>query len=250
MTNTATVLQEMLTENTGRSMLDSGDYYGRNWEVNQGRDFENEPEARLAGDTYGLYPRVNVYHWLKHRLDFRPDLTESLENYGHENEVDGMRLMEEWVEKTYPDATGIYGDGTPFTVNTYNHESVLSQVIQFHYFGTEDGTYVALQIHGGCDVRGGYTDPKVFELTDLDGTSILMDRDAGLFCDDCDARWWTDDAGYHWYGEGADDIVEDKIVKSEDLEEGEEFGEGRIVLHEGDVFCPCCGKGKLHASAS
>ena len=40
-------LAEMLQENTGRNFLDSGDYYGRNWEHNQGADFEAQPEGRL-----------------------------------------------------------------------------------------------------------------------------------------------------------------------------------------------------------
>jgi len=44
---TADKLAEMLQENTGRSILDSGDYYGRHWEHNQGADFEAQPEGRL-----------------------------------------------------------------------------------------------------------------------------------------------------------------------------------------------------------
>ena len=33
---TADKLAEMLTENTGRSFLDSGDHYGRNWNTTKG----------------------------------------------------------------------------------------------------------------------------------------------------------------------------------------------------------------------
>ena len=35
-TETQKMLARMLTENTGRNILDSGDAYGRHWEKNQG----------------------------------------------------------------------------------------------------------------------------------------------------------------------------------------------------------------------
>ena len=48
--------------------------------------------------------------------------------------------------------------------NTYNHESNLSQVLQFTAIKLLGEHYVILQIHGGCDVRGGYTDARLFKL--------------------------------------------------------------------------------------
>ena len=50
---TREVIAEMLRENTGRSVLDSGDYYGRHWEANQNRDFEKEPEGLLHLPRWG-----------------------------------------------------------------------------------------------------------------------------------------------------------------------------------------------------
>jgi len=50
-------------------------------------------------------------------------------------------------------------------VNTYNGESMLSQVLQYtSLYHPDEGYYILLQIHGGCDVRGGYTDAKLFRL--------------------------------------------------------------------------------------
>jgi hypothetical protein len=242
--DTATILQNMLTENTGRSILDSGDAYGRNWERNQGRDFENEAEAELEVGSWGLIPTLNVYHWLKERLEYCPEMTEAMEEYGRENDLWGLQLMEAWCEDAYPDATGLWGNRTPFTINTYNGESVLSQVLQYHYFEIDGGGYIALQIHGGCDVRGGYTDPKVFKIIDPD--DLILAAEAGLYCDNCEARWHTDNAGNHWYPNNDEGVFE--IVTSDDLEEGEEFGNGKAVIFEGEAYCPCCGKGKLHAS--
>ena len=55
------------------------------------------------------------------------------------------------------------GYGKMEMINTYNYECHLSQTIQFMLFDDGYGnTYVCLQIHNGCDVRSGYTLPKIF----------------------------------------------------------------------------------------
>ena len=49
-TDTQKLVYAMLTENTGRHMLDSGGAYGRNWERNQANtieDFDNEQEQTI-----------------------------------------------------------------------------------------------------------------------------------------------------------------------------------------------------------
>ena len=83
----------------------------------------------------------------------------------------------------------------PFITNTYNGEDLLSQVLQYHYATITEGpdceqaetetiqsllaseidgrAFVLLAIHGGCDVRGGYTRPRFFWITDDDGISIF-----------------------------------------------------------------------------
>ncbi|MEM4036040.1 MAG: hypothetical protein QXU97_05480 [Fervidicoccaceae archaeon] len=49
--------------------------------------------------------------------------------------------------------------------NTYNFEcNLLSQVLQGITFKVGDDYYVMLQVHNGCDVRGGYTKPRFFKL--------------------------------------------------------------------------------------
>ena len=51
--------------------------------------------------------------------------------------------------------------------NTYNGDSDLSQILQGAWLEDADGdTYLLLQIHGGCDARGGYTDAKLFKPQD------------------------------------------------------------------------------------
>jgi hypothetical protein len=47
--------------------------------------------------------------------------------------------------------------------NSYNGDSDLSQIIQGSWLTVDDEQYLLLQIHGGCDARGGYTDAKLFK---------------------------------------------------------------------------------------
>jgi len=166
-------LVNMLTENTGRHPLDSGGAYGRQWERNQGmtlEDFENLPSVEPVFFGSGIdnpenvetleYFVINVYHYLKDQLEL-DDLSK---------EFNAMPV-EDWDSDYY----GVSAAGEQWlndhefefvrVVNTYNGESMLSQVLQYttvHH--PDEGYYVLLQIHGGCDVRGGYTDAKLFRL--------------------------------------------------------------------------------------
>ena len=206
-------LAEMLTENTGRSFLDSGDYYGRNWEQNQGADFESRPEGRLefwipGGERNGeldIVPTVNVYHFLKDRLDYNSELDQRYREFV-EREALYLDINSALsFVNTLDNAAGIYGDGKPFTTNTYNGEDLLSQILQYVYWSDEDGAHVMLQIHGGCDARGGYTTPVVFDVADHDGTSIFDNARASIYCNDCGKHWDTYD-GCHWEDDCGDSL--------------------------------------------
>ena len=43
------------------------------------------------------------------------------------------------------------------------------------------GTYVALQLHNGCDARGGYTAPKLFEVIDGEKYALADNARATIF---------------------------------------------------------------------
>jgi hypothetical protein len=80
--------------------------------------------------------------------------------------------------------------------NTYNWENLLSQVLQYVQIDADDETYLILQIHNGCDVRGGYTAPRIFKVTDIDYFYLGMTGlDAVCGC----GRIYSDDCGYHWH---------------------------------------------------
>lgn len=147
-------IYEMLTTSTGRHMLDSGDYYGRNWEKNQTRsieDFIAEPVATL--DTCGDLT-ISVFHHLNSCLFLAPELDAEYVEFTKSSEAGHLEDIADFLESISATATA--------SVNTYNHDSALSQVLQYQCFEVCGGEYIALQIHQGADVRGGYTRPVIF----------------------------------------------------------------------------------------
>jgi hypothetical protein len=161
------LVYRMMTENTGRHLLDSGGIYGRNWERNQKlsiKDFMSMPLETLTYDVRQDYFErvVYVFPWLCHTYEL-DDICDKFNRRNNkckdwDGEVYGTsKRAYDWLMKTY-DLEFVRN------YNTYNGESDLSQVLQ----GTElliDGeTYHLIQVHGGCDVRGGYTDAKLFKV--------------------------------------------------------------------------------------
>jgi hypothetical protein len=151
--DTADILAEMFTENTGAHLLDSGGAYGRHWERHQGkttRDFLAAPEIEI--DSYGV--TLNAYHYLNNRLSYDPVMDAALGAYLDQSDNGYLEDME-----TFPETLGAEDI---FTINTYNGDSALSQTLQWTQWTLNGEQYYALQVHGGCDVRGGYTRPRVF----------------------------------------------------------------------------------------
>lgn len=165
------LIYAMLTENTGRALGDSGDAYGRHWQRNQKRsleDFRNEPAAKLEISshtyndgkvTYYFEPTISLFHKLTSTLDLDElcDEFNALPVEDWDGEYYGTSAAGfEWLENhNFYSSEGF---------NSYNGDSVLSQVIQGELLNREGVYYVLLQIHNGCDIRGGYTDAKLFRL--------------------------------------------------------------------------------------
>jgi hypothetical protein len=169
---------EMLTENTGIHNLDSGGAFGRNWQRNQSltiEDFRKRPEATVElsmwrdGEIEAI-PTVDLFHYLSQTLeldDLCKKFNSHVVNDWESEEFYGVSQRgEQWILKRFET------EGESF--NSYNWESTLSQGVQGrHVVHEETGKrYVVLQIHGGCDVRGGYTNAKLFKLS-VDGHYFL-----------------------------------------------------------------------------
>lgn len=294
-TPTQQALYEMLTENTGRHMLDSGGAYGRNWERNQRftiQDFLDREPSTLSG-RWGLEITHDLFHWLDDRVEYEEEIDALFERWattGDREHEPWLVCAERFLHEVLGEVYGIYGEGDPITVNTYNGEDLLSQTIQYVYFEvpetiyltpSHDGfiysslsldedepregvieldsdAYVLLQIHGGCDVRGGYTRPRVFRV--MEEMAILDNAHAGVGCTECPATWYTDD-GYHLYGHNGETDLDDLDFFEKDPssrswaraallrvlhemgEDPEDWGiEPSIPVDEdGTVYCPVSG---------
>ena len=158
-------IYNLLTTSTGAALCDSGGVYGRHWERNQKRsiqDFKKDPEATISFSRGYANAQISVFHYLSHVLE-ENDLCKTFNSLpvdDWDSQFYGTSINgEEWL-----DEHGFEVEGDSF--NTYNEESILSQVLQGQLFRHNNDLYVLLQIHNGCDVRGGYTDAKLFKLND------------------------------------------------------------------------------------
>ncbi len=169
------VIYDMLTESTGTHMLDSGGGSGRNWQRNQLKsidDFKNEPHITIENDGEYKYAEISVFHHLVNSLEYLEDETDHLIEWISEDPyeywknpegrcISGMDTIEEYMAKNYANDDMNLVHHT----NTYNGDSSLSQVLQYISVGdTYDCDVIALSIHNGADVRGGYTDYKLFKI--------------------------------------------------------------------------------------
>tara|TARA_R110002020_G_scaffold522_1_gene2596 strand:+ start:1091 stop:1780 length:690 start_codon:yes stop_codon:yes gene_type:complete len=164
----------MLKENTGTHFLDSGGAYGRHFEKNQEKslqDFINEEEQTFEvgfnkdGNADEVLRNVSVFHFLagsgsnleinKICKEFNKlnALTEDLADC----EAYGVRFTAwEYLESELDTTINR-------TWNTCNYDCDLSQTLQGASLTINDEDYILIQIHGGCDVRGGYTDAMLFK---------------------------------------------------------------------------------------
>ena len=172
------LIYEKLTENTGKHFLDSGGSNNRHWQRNQEKtidDFINEEEQVFGvgfnneGKADELFRTVSVFHYLAgdgsnleldkiskefNKLNELNDELADCEPYGVG--VSAWDYLSEFVD-----------EDNIHTWNTYNGDSDLSQTLQGAtlrlFVDGQYEDYVLIQIHGGCDVRGGYTDAILFK---------------------------------------------------------------------------------------
>ena len=184
-TQTEAVILEMLTENTGRSFLDSGDAYGRKWEQNQALGIDGLAQVPAVTFSDGR-PVLSMFAFLREHLTYSPVLDSAWQEFDASRpDASWRENLAEWLDAfgLIPDGDA-YGSGNYFELNTYENEySLLSQVVQFHAFNMNKKSFIALQIHGGCDVRGGYTKPRIFEF-DFESFWLGMES-ATVKCHSC-----------------------------------------------------------------
>lgn len=281
-------IEKMMKEKIATSILDSGGTYGYGFETNEKiKNFEETPQCtfNLKGE---IEFQINVYHWLKSMLEggYLPKLTKSLQS-----EYKWTDDWTEWLDETFGENNYI----TFKKENTYNYQNFLSQGILYEFFAvTEDGTkhankilngldkefvatnieendkiysdpmYVILSLHNGCDVRGGYTNPRVFKITTYDGAIGFYStmESANIKCEKCDFFMMYDGGWMIEYPDSSITPLESKMSNIyTELNLNEEV---KLNTFDGEIYkkikdctikefieatgkCPFCGNEKFNA---
>jgi hypothetical protein len=171
MTTTETLLHNMFVERTGHSLIDSGDFYGRAYQRNAKRDLKGEPQATMILGEWGVEIYVSTFHHLLACLEL-----------DHLCEKFNSLPCEEWNsdyhhisadQQTWLEDRGFYATGNAW--NSCNWENNFDQTVQGQNIEQDGEEYVLLSIHGGCDVRSGYTDARLFKIQDWMNDYFMQD---------------------------------------------------------------------------
>lgn len=229
---TKQTLINMLTENTGRHFLDSGGAYGRNFERNQLEpDWDSRPAVVVNTDCDFIDITLDLYHFLADRVstDETTDrLNTAFTKFSERNDDPWVELLQSFTKRLGWDQSELGG------CLSYNSDNALSQDIQFW---VKDDSICILQIHGGCDIRGGWTKPVFFWLNDdhsiYDFARLTALVEPKVFYDNNQIELIpglprnefehidSDDAGYTWYVDGCySDKAEFEIVDNQVLMNG------------------------------
>lgn len=198
----------MMMTSTGEALCDSGfGARGRAWQRNQMdyptiKHVQDTPVVDFEkltkdGDSTDIDFMVSVYHHLVNSLSI-DELCEKFnklpcKDWDSEKAYGISEKQAEWLEKHGLE----FGD----TWNSYNGESCLSQTLQgCNIMVTGDAleypSYVLIQLHQGADVRGGYTDAKLFKIEceyfttnptvygDIDGVQVETSYDGYSLTDE------------------------------------------------------------------
>jgi hypothetical protein len=150
---TIAMIVAQMQENTGRSILDSGDAYGRGFERKAGvpaEVFEQAPPVRV--DEYGV--TLDAVHWLADRVEYHPEGDAFFREWVDKDDegqslrrpwMESMERFVQWVFTGSPEDTDegertmrlLDGDSY-WSYNTYNGESLLSETLQWVAFKVPD----------------------------------------------------------------------------------------------------------------
>ena len=209
---TEQVITEMLTESTGRHMMDSGGAYGRHWEENQ-KEIKKGKQPLYAyrydtDKTAELIATIPIFDYLS-LMEYTEDcqMLESLLPHLH---LSVLHDIEDIIENplNYNKALQVFKENQLFgskVSNTYNGEDLLSQGFQYIWFEYDGEDYIAISIHNGCDIRGGYTDIHIFKVNYSEEVYFAK-SEAIIGCKCGMHNYWQSEVGYIEYWNISDEV--------------------------------------------
>lgn len=169
-------LLKMFFESTGTHMLDSGGDNNRRWQQHRAegiKKFLERPEFVIETEHFEKEP-AGIY--TLHQLRYTLNTFKLLQNQLSEDDIckDFNAMPDEGeccdahyalTEEKFEKLLGLLMLNTQqflesSLVNTYNFDNCIDSTLLYRNLG--EG-YVLLNVHGGADVRGGYTYPKLFK---------------------------------------------------------------------------------------
>lgn len=177
-TETQAVLHGMFMEEAGSHVLDSGDLYGRNGDAYRASPdllakpriapYVDEDEGNKDGGS--RFATRSSFHTLDSCLEYSAELDEKFARFCAAND-DGRKNWTQLAHEFAADRDGGFSEDSD-AHNTYWFENPMDapfQWVEFDAFvaGGEPGERrqcraVLVQVHLGCDIRGGYGRPRAF----------------------------------------------------------------------------------------
>ena len=237
-------LAKMFMEGVPRSLVDSGMVYGYNYDYNRENPVWEQPESRVEFTAYDdgtldINLQLNTFKLLANQLEYDKEANRKFQKW-----VKKLYDADEWWRDHLDEFPAVSrSDFTPerwIIDNTCNGDTLLDQ--QFVYSYCSKSGYVIIELHGGCDIRWGYTNPVFFRVdfyNDFDPW-----KGGSIYCPKCGSYWDYDNVRHLEDTNTDPDMSKD--LTDYPCEKGEEGKKGIVVVNEKhEAFCPVCGKGKL-----
>lgn len=182
----AVIIKEMMTEGYGRSLFDSGSFYGYQNDIRVENDFTNAPVNVLDKDGYSR----SLYHHLCSFIEIDAEKNDAFMAFVRQHpDEDTWGVFHMWLEEN--------GYKVKHVENTCNGEHVLDGQFQCYelYYPNEDMYGSAITTHNGCDERSGYSIPRITcnFFDDFFGNMF----DATIHCTKCESTL-SSEGGYIW----------------------------------------------------
>lgn len=169
-TDTAIALASQFMQNTGGNILDSGGFYGRQYQrlndaatssgLSGAEYMLSRPEAHIRlskpykdGNSALNWVLADTFHVLNRHLTYSPEETELLRGFEENNPE------EDDIAGKFSEFRGDYME----TAYTYNYDNMFSTDFVYWTYEIDFETYVIISTHNGCDARTGFSQTKIYK---------------------------------------------------------------------------------------
>jgi len=161
---------QVVRQNTGSHCMDSGGEGGRHWQ----QPLPTKPISLEFHERDGKIVEVSGVISLSHFLDATTKIDQKLTKWLRKESGESLSEYAELLA----DYLGV--KVVSEADNTYSHENDLSQNFQYILVGSNenwlddiDSCWVIISTHNGADIRGGYSDPVVCKMIDVEGLNFF-----------------------------------------------------------------------------